>query len=142
MTYPNFGATYSEIPNLTEIDVQIDAENDECLIICSVVGVQQLTTVYTCISCRCNIPSPDGLLDSTKGKCTQCDTTQKLNNPKVAAKLFIQDISGNTICPRANKDVLTKIACKPIFDSDDLLNSSPFNVTYNKYKVITSMLHS
>ncbi len=40
------------------------------------------------------------------------------------------------------KHVPTKIACKPIFDSHDLLDSSPFDVAYIKYKVITSMLHS
>ncbi len=69
-------------------------------------------------------------------KRTARTVTLKLTTPQKTAKLFIEDVSGNTICLRENQDIITSSGTS---DTDDLIDNYSFNISYNVYKVITSL---
>ena len=68
------------------------------------------------------------LLNETKGP--QSETT---------AKIYIEDSGGNQISLRAYQNILMDIVQSKEITSETLLNSEPYDLTYNNYKVITSI---
>ena len=129
------GASVDDISDvedaLSEINSSSESEPEHLLV--SVVGVQ-LETIYTCINCQKNVDP----LNSNTGKCDSCQTIQKLGQPKQTGKLFLES-SNRKITMRAYPAILKAIAQtdNPEVTPSDLINSTPFEATYDKFNVIT-----
>ena len=61
----------------------------------------------------------------------------KLRNPKVTAKFIIEPKTGGaSISLRAHSDIVTQ----KVFTPQDLLFAPNFNLTYNKFHLITCVI--
>ena len=136
LTLPSFGATIEEIDNLEEIVVYEDDDQIINLKSVTIIGVNMFETSFNCVNCKkpmsCNP-------NDTTTQCGTCDTKQRLRNPKISAKLFVEDAVGQHITLRAHTQVIMKIIDNSPIMSDTLLEAVPFNLTYNKYRTITSV---
>ena len=136
LSMPPTGATIEEIDDLENVIQTASSLNDdndeEYLQNVSVTGIQHLESVYTCINCKKAIhPTTE-----TVAVCDICKTTQKMGNHRLTAKLFIENQCAR-VTLRAYHDSLTAITQRDDVKCEDLLFAAPFNVTYNKYHVIT-----
>lgn len=133
LTFPSFGATIDEIEDLQQVSAY---EEDEVSNIqsTSIIGVNILETTYICVNCKKPL-SPT----STIAHCDHCATNQKLRNPKVSAKLFVEDQTGRQFTLRAHTQFLCDITRGSPITVEELLNATPFNVAYNKYHVVTNI---
>ena len=126
VTLPTFGASVTPIDNITTIQVPSSQESDNvCLKNCSILGVQQLATVYTCVSgsCKATINAASG---SNTGSCGSCGTVQKLRNPRKTAQLLVSSDDGNVWLRAYYSEVLNNILGTTSYCADDLLGASPF----------------
>ena len=104
----------------------------------TVVGVGQLKGSFSCISCKKSVLLPRTTVkEQCVAECTTCGTKQKVRDLKTTAKLYLEDTSGTSLCLRAHPEALTQIVESNDVTSDSLLQSEPFNVTYNTFNVIT-----
>ena len=70
---------------------------------------------------------------------------QKMSNPKLTAKLFIEtENEQHRVTLRAYDEALKAIAQtkKNDITCEDLIFAPPFDVAYNKYHVITNVAHN
>ena len=136
LTLPRSGASFDNISDLSDIDDHDSSDNDEeQLLAATVIAVQQLDTLYTCINCKKSVKP------GTKqniGVCDGCGTMQKLSNPRITAKLFMQDKDQCRVTLRAYNETLKIIAQTDHVTSENLLLSPQLDVTYNKFHVTAS----
>lgn len=88
LSLPPTGSTIDEIDdleNVTDDNAPLDDE-EEHLAAITVTGIQQLESLHTCINCKKTIHPTK----STTGVCNTCNTMQRMSNPKLTAKLFIE----------------------------------------------------
>jgi DNA-directed RNA polymerase subunit RPC12/RpoP len=132
LSVPPTGSTIEEIDNLEDVCSDPDCSSDEhdTLQTVTVVGVQQLEIMYSCINCKKTIAA------STKSlaTCNNCQTVQKITTKHHTAKLFIEN-SNERISLRAHDQSLKAIALKQ--PPAKIYSAPPFDVTFNKYHVIT-----
>lgn len=136
ISIPKTGSTIEDISDIENLDSDTDiSEDEEQLKYATVIGVQQLETVYICMNCKKTLQ----LTSENAGTCTSCKTTQLLLNDKLTAKLFIR-AEDQTIALRAHGNIIKTIANKKgHVKSEDLLFATPFNLTYNKFNTTTSI---
>ena len=137
LSVPSTGATIEEIDDLVDIvsDPEPSSDDDDILTAVTVDGVQQLESVYSCINCKKSISATtDSLV-----VCEVCQTTQKITKQRYTAKLFIQ-LGQQRLSLRAYDEALKQIAqTDGSIKCEDLLFAPPFDLSYNKYHVITDV---
>ena len=80
-------------------------DDDEYLQGTTISGIEQLGTLYTCISCNRNVHPTNAYI----GICDSCNTTQKLPSSKQSTKLLL--LSGTRkVTVRAYEEALTHTA--------------------------------
>ena len=139
LSFPKCGATITPIRDLEDVmDDSFDLDDDTQLDGAQIIGVHQLETIFTCISCK-----KGGVkkTTSTTGTCQQCATVQKLKKEKLTCKLFIE-AGDEHLMVRAYEDILTAIVEPNEITCENLLGSRPFNLKYNEYHVLTSVSRS
>ena len=86
---PQCGASITPIEDMEDVvDDSFDLDNDTTLDGAQVIGVLQLESIFTCISCKKGAVKKTS---TTTGTCQQCATVQKLIKKKVTCKLFIEE---------------------------------------------------
>lgn len=137
LTFPRFGASFHEIEDLQDVCQYTESNNDlDHVTSATIVVVGQLESTVSCISCKKNMCVT---IESDIIECNSCDTKQRARNIKTTAKLYVEDGCQNSFSFRAYQDMLTEIAQTPDVTSDNLLQSEPFDLTFNKYHIITSI---
>ena len=68
-----------------------------------------------------------------------CRTVQRLRNPRTVARLFIKDQHNEELWLRANHEVLRSIIDTDEFSAEQLMDATPFNLTYNKFYAIKNI---
>ena len=135
LSIPMTGSIIEEISDVENLESDTDEDDDQHLCEVTVVGVQQLEFIYSCMNCKQHIEPTTNMA----GVCNSCNTIQRLCNPKLNAKLFVQD-KADIISLRAHGDIVRQIANKDDnIKHEDLLFASPFDLTHNKFHVITSI---
>ena len=88
LSIPVSGTSFDEISDVENLDSDSDISEDEeeFLKHVTIVGVQHLDTMYTCMNCKTRIEANKDKL----GTCLSCNTTQHMSSPKQFAKLFIK----------------------------------------------------
>ena len=136
LSFPKCGAMITPIEDLEDVvDDSCDLDDDSQLDGAQVIGVHQLETIFTCISCKKGTVKQTS---TTTGTCQQCATMQKLMKKKLTCKLFIE-AGDEHLTVRAYEDVLTAIVEPSEITCENLLTSRPFNLKYNEYHVLTSV---
>lgn len=104
----------------------------------SVIGVQDLDIMFTCISCKANIEHHGSAQIAI---CNKCNTAQKLLDPKVTAKLHVQPRDGHRITVRAYTSILANIigSKNEEITIAQLLMAAPFDMMYDEFHVIRSI---
>ena len=103
----------------------------------TVSGVKELDTFYGCLSCgKAIMPLPPH--EKQIGVCEQCKITQKLS-PKQTAKLTVE--CGTTkVTLKAFDEIIKNIAQSDTKVSEpDLLLAPSFDLSYNKFNIITKV---
>ena len=92
-----------------------------------------------CMNCKKTVEPKT----STVGVCVTCNTTQKLNNKKLSARLFIQsNVPGQkSVTLKAYDDILRLISQTEELTCENLLFAPSFNVSYNQFNIITEVTH-
>ena len=143
--YPQYGSSVNVIPDLKDVSVELPSQFTYTnLTKCTIEGVQQLTTIYTCVASSCKVsiePESEVAGNHPKGTCKTCGTIQKLKHPRKTARLFIKNGENEELWLRAYSEVLNNIMGTTKFDAEDLMDVPPFNLVYNQYYVITSVNH-
>ena len=137
LTFPRFGASFHEIEDLQDVCQYTESDNDlDHVTSATIVGVGQLESTVSCISCKkiMSVTKESDIIE-----CNSCDTKQRARNVKTTAKLYVEDGGQNSFSLRAYQDMLTEIAQTPDVTSDNLLQSEPFDLIFNKYHIITSI---
>ena len=121
---------------LKTLQTTLDLDTDIQLDGAQVIGVHQLESLFTCVSCKRGTVKKN---TATTGICQQCSTVQRLKQQKLTCKLFVE-AGDEHLTIRAYEDLLTAIAGpnQPI-TCENLLSSRPFNLKYNEYHVLTSV---
>ena len=140
LSFPFYGASIEEINDLDHVSTFYSS--DETLTTVesvTVVGVSKIELSFSCISCKkLLISQPSEVII----ECQNCETKQKLRNPKTSAKLFVLDCNEQQYSLRAHSDALLQISeCSTTshINTNNLLDSPPFDVTFNEYHVITNV---
>ena len=134
LSFPKCGASITPIEDMEDVvDDSFDLDNDTTLDGAQVIGVLQLESIFTCISCKKGAVKKTS---TTTGTCQQCATVQKLIKEKVTCKLFE---AGEHLTVWAYEDILTAIVQPDEqITCENLLASRPFNLKYD-YHVLTSV---
>ena len=140
LALPETGATVDEIDDVENLDVNADSseEEEESIMEATVIGVQAFDKSFSCMNCKNNLdPTNDSI-----GICSSCNITQKLMQVKLSAKIFIQSTNNSApISVRANTQIIQEIAQKKaaLITTEDVLFAPKFNVTFNKFHLITKV---
>ena len=138
LSIPTAGSTIEEISDVenTAIDTDGSEDEEEILESVTIVGVQNLQTVFMCMNCKKHV-TPTG---EHTGSCDSCNTMQMLCNTKMSAKLFVRPQGTQIpISLKVYGEMLKQIVPKEKITSDDLLFAPHFDLTYNKFHVVTSV---
>lgn len=138
LSIPPSGSSIDEISDVEDLSIDTDSseEEEESVVAATIVGVQQLERNFHCMNCK-KIVDPS---NDTVGICSSCNTTQLLCNSKLSSKLFVKALDNDTpIALKAYSGTLQAITGKnpDKVTSEDLLFAPQFNLTYNKFHVIT-----
>ena len=137
LTLPLSGGTIEQIDEIQNIELlqPIDeAEEDTQLLNATIIAVNELQTITSCIHCKKNFESSG----SSILICTHCGTHQKCFSFKTTAHLYI--LSQNSqYTLRAYNDQLKSIAETQEMTISALLNARPFHLAFNKYHTITQV---
>lgn len=136
LSRPQTGSSVEDVTDIEDIVQDSDTDDEEQLIATSVLAVQQLEKLYTCINCKRNVQPHT---KPSLGVCSSCNTVQKLSTPKLTAKLFLLDEEQQRTTLRAYSDMLKLIAGTDDVTCEDLLLAPKFDVKYNKFHIITSI---
>ena len=124
--------TIDDIGEVIDDTLLEDPPNSQFLKAVSIVGVNQLQNIFTCMFCK------KGTIEDTgndMGTCPNCNTVQMLKKMKFSAKLFLETFDGTHISVRAYDEALKQIAQCEQVTTEDLLNAPPFDVQFNDYHV-------
>ena len=136
LSFPSTGASVEPIDDIGPVINEPSADSDETLIEgVTVLGVQQLDEVYSCIHCKKSVQPTK---NSSLGICDTCQTAQKLASPKLSAKLIFEH-QKNIITVKAYDDALHTIVGEEDVSWESLLCSPAFDVTFNKFHVVTKV---
>lgn len=135
LSVPSSGVTIDEIEDIPNVSKPEPSGDDEetCTAV-TIAGIQQLEANTTCINCKKLIPATS----ESVCVCENCNTMQKTTNHRYSAKLFMTNNNNERLSLRAYDEALKSIAqTDKNISSQDLLFAPPFDVTFNKYHVIT-----
>ena len=135
ISFPQCGASVDDISDIEDVNNFVDDTKEQyCAKAASIAAVNQFEN---CINCKKNVKE-----EPKFGVCDTCGTVQKLRNPRISAKLFIQcHAEGQTLSLRAYNESLKLIAESEHFTPQDLL-SATFDALYNDYNIITKVSRS
>ena len=145
LVFPNYGASITVIPELKNFSKEVPPSQTVNLTNysnCTIEGVQQLSTIYTCISSSCKSTIECETTDMKgrpKATCNVCGTVQILRHPRRTARLFIRTSQNDELWLRAYSETLNNIVGSTMFTPEDLIDSPPFDLVHNQYGVITQV---
>ena len=140
LSYPRYGASFHEIEDLEEVYQDVETTTLNNATRATVVGVGQLEQSLSCINCKKSSIIAQG---QSIVECSNCETKQKARNPKTTAKLYVEDGGGTLYTLRAYQDVLAEITqANGQITSTLLLQSEPFDFSYNNFNLITAISRS
>ena len=125
------------ISGLSTSEPASSSDEEEELTSATISGIRELDTFYGCFNCgKAVTPTPPH--DKQIGVCEQCKITQKLS-PKQSAKITIE--CGTTkVTLKAFNDIIKDIAQSEAKVSEpDLILAPSFNLSYNKFNIITKV---
>lgn len=125
------------IVGLSTTEPPSSSDEEEDMTCATVSGVKELDTFYGCLSCgKAIMPLPPH--EKQIGVCEQCKITQKLS-PKQTAKLTVE--CGTTkVTLKAFDEIIKNIAQSDTKVSEpDLLLAPSFDLSYNKFNIITKV---
>ena len=128
LSIPTAGSTIEEISDVenTAIDTDGSEDEEEILESVTIVGVQNLQTVFMCMNCKKHV-TPTG---EHTGSCDSCNTMQMLCNTKMSAKLFVRPQGTQIpISLKVYGEMLKQIVPKEKITSNNLLFAPHFDLT-------------
>ena len=141
LSFPKIGASITNIDDIGEVMETQEDPSEPFMDGVSIVGVKDVVTFKTCISCSAKITMSQSVVQENI-TCTKCNTAQFVAkcSLKVMAKLLLEGPNVSIITLVAYEDMLTNILPPDTeLSAETLLKSKPFNVTYNSFHVITSV---
>ena len=100
-----------------------------------------ISKTYMCLSCGKSSQVMELDEEGFLGKCTKCNTTQKLSKCKkqVMAKLGLLSPNNEYVAVKAYEDILNEITGSQCISEKMLIEAMPFTVSYNEYNLVTSV---
>ena len=139
LSYPNFGASVSKIEDIGDVIETRSDPSESSIQGVSIVGVKDLVSFKTCISCKTKITVTE--YPDTIVTCNKCNTAQNVAtcSLKLMAKLLLEGPDVTIITLVAYEDMLKNLLPTGEITQEALLKLKPFNATYNAFHVITSI---